>query len=202
MWNVKKSSFFVKSAIYSLSYLGIKWSLLCRWFFLVKKKVNSFLKKWINRYVLKQNVSCSWLWSTSRRFQRRAAVVTTVAAEHALPFDSSSDILFRVCMLSLWLHGISLDTPVFFHSAKTRMHTGRMHFFKTPCFTDYNHFCVVRNFFLLSFLHYIPMWWIRQKRTVRRTETGRKTKLWSPNITNDKKNCWSQKAEKKRFPKV
>lgn len=84
---------------------------------------------------------------------------------------------------------------------KKRMHTWRMHFFKTLCFTDYNHFSVVRHISLLSFLHYIPMWWIRRRGAVKRTETGRKTKPWSPNITNDKKNCWSQKAEKKDFLK-
>lgn len=30
-----------------------------------------------------------------------------------------------------------------------------MHFFKTLCFTDYNHFSVVRHISLLSFLHYM-----------------------------------------------
>lgn len=32
---------------------------------------------------------------------------------------------------------------------------------------------------------------------VRGTATWQKTKPWSPNITKDKRNCWSQEAEKK-----
>lgn len=39
----------------------------------------------------------------------------------------------------------------FTSTVQKNMHAGRMHFFKTSCFTDYNHFRVVRHFGLLSF---------------------------------------------------
>lgn len=142
----------------------------------------------------------------SRHLQCGAAVVSTVAAEHeGLPFDSSSDLLFSVWMLSLWLHrDFSWYSCFFFFFTtvqKRRCTQEECILFKHPALLITATFVWSDTLVYCLFLHYIFIWRLRQKRTMSQAETWQKTKPWSPNITNDKTNCWSQKAEKKDFLK-
>lgn len=71
--------------------------------------------------------------------------------------------------------------------------------FYTSCFTTIlqKFLCGHKSGPLWFFFGYICMWWMRQTGKVRRTARWQKTKPWSPNITKDKRNRWSQEAEKK-----